>query len=394
MFLYTNAHSVISMKKRGDWKYVVFILLIVVTSIVSFKFLAITGHAVNKSDVKFSAHKQHFRFDFADQQSSVVKELKLDDFPDNSVLKSLKVTGKASGFFRVWLVTDKGRFLVVDSHSIKKNELKNGVTAITAYAVKSKKAKNKDGNLGDNDNGKGGNNNGKVKNKDGNSNDNDNGKGNDGNNNDGNNNGGNDNNNNGNNDGNNNNNNNDNNGGDTGDNADDSKDSKDSAVLKNNLETKALFSRAEMERSLEVIYGPSWLTPAEKQQFQRATEPDKIFNTVTFEGVCQGSCSLPDGLTKDAMHLEIELDGAIELKEVSYELENVVTKNVLSSIVSNVKTTLSPPKEAIIPSAVLQQPSITGLAVQEEGFNSNIFLGLAFIAVLVIGMIIFTATRD
>ncbi|MBI4140838.1 hypothetical protein HY485_03290 [Candidatus Woesearchaeota archaeon] len=251
-------------------------LFIVVFIILTFLFFlnptkTITGSSVIQP--QFSVHKQYLNLELFEQQSMLKTTIKLDDLKQPFFLKDIKLTGKGTGFFRIWLQTPAGRrFLLLNSNSMKKKIPLTGsyeaffqdkpfVAQITGFAVKDNK-KNDPGNQGQ------GNNDNKA-------NDNP-GKGND--------------------------------------------DKENKGKNKENSETPQ--NRAKLERKLEMIYGPSWLTPAEKQALKRATEPEKLFETIKFENVCV-TCSLPDGVMETQHDLLIEIDGFLEIKEIDYTTEHL-----------------------------------------------------------------------
>ena len=234
----------------------------------------ITGSSVIQP--QFSVHKQYLNLELFEQQSMLKTTIKLDDLEQPFFLKDITLTGKGIGFFRVWLQTPAGRkFLLLNSNSMKKKipltgsyaaffQHKPFVAQITGFAVKDNGKTNGQGQSNEN--------NGQEKTKDNN------GKGND--------------------------------------------DKENKGKNKENSETPQ--SRAKLERKLERIYGPSWLTPAEKQALKRATEPEKLFETIKFEKVCV-TCLLPDGVMETQHDLLIEIDGFLEIKEIDYTTEYLGT---------------------------------------------------------------------
>lgn len=231
---------------------------------------------------QLSFYKHYPNLELFEQQSMLKTTIKLDDAKQPFFLKDIKLTGKGTGFFRIWLQASNGRkFLVLNSNAFKKNVPLSGVymrepnihkpftPRITGFAAKDNDKGNKNGKGNDNENKGNDDNKGKNDNQ-------------------------------------------------GHDNKDKNNDDTNPPVSKTRTE-----SRAKLERKLELIYGPSWLTPAQKQAMKRATEPEKLFETVTFNDVCIGTCSLSDGIMDTKYDLLIELDGYLEIKEIKYAVENI-----------------------------------------------------------------------
>lgn len=290
-FLATFLFSQVICNRMQKERVVSYGLFIVTFLVLIFLFFlnpaqTITGSSVAKP--QFSVHKQYPNLELFEQQSMLKTTIKLDDAKQPFFLKDIKLTGKGTGFFRIWLQTKTGRtFLLLNSNSMKKNIQLDGnyapdtiktkpfVAQITGFTVKDNKV-NGQGNSNQGNAGQGNDNNG----------DNNPGNGKDDN---------------------------------------PGKDNSNKNKNKNNEDTQPQ-NRAKFQRKLEKIYGPSWLTLAEKQAMRRATEPEKLFETVRFDKVCI-TCSLPDGIMDTKYNLFIELDGYLEIKQIDYAVENLGKKS-------------------------------------------------------------------
>ncbi|MBI4142076.1 hypothetical protein HY484_04075 [Candidatus Woesearchaeota archaeon] len=221
---------------------------------------------------QFSEHKEYLNLELYEQQSMLKTTITLDELKQPFFLKDVKLTGKGTGFFRVWLKTPTGRtFLLLNSNAIKKKVALTGsysqffdekpfVAQITGFAVKDNKANGQGNKENNNNNEKGQETSEENKQKE-----------------------------------------------------------HDNKGKKDNDDTQTQ-NRAKFRRKLEKIYGPSWLTPAQKQAMKRATEPEKLFETIKFDNVCI-TCSLPDGIMETKHDLIIEIDGYLKIKEINYAIE-------------------------------------------------------------------------
>lgn len=331
--------------KRGQYVYLVCVLCVFIGSIFLMKYASITGFFAHSqtSTIKFN---QPLSLEFTRQKGVIETSITLANQSPNSFLKSISLTGEGNGFFRVWLAAKQKKILILDSLALKrkslnsgtfsslasvslfrKNRFKASVAGITGFAVK-------DNNNGNNGQGNGNNNKG----NNGQGNGNNNGGGDDEEDKDENN----------------------------ADSSDENSDSNNDVVVTQNALVKT-NSRFDLERKLEAIYGPSWLTPKDKQNIRQSLQPQKVFETLRFDDACVGTCALPDGLQDSNYKLIVELDGDITFKQIDYSVASLPAP-VVKKAIARMQQIFSAPlqtKKEVQTKRIVSAPRIVGSAVTD-----------------------------